>query len=120
MTAETITFDRIKDDPCYGCKYAILKSVDNCGLFESLYLCKNRKRLDKTINDLKHFSSEIDLKNHSLKTISTYLSSIMSTCGKALAMTHSSDTMNDLFLADPDNSNNIVCFFKESEDKSEK
>ena len=48
-----MTFNRIKDDPCYKCKHASLKDPEKCDIFERLYLCHNKERVDCALDLLK-------------------------------------------------------------------
>lgn len=70
-----IVFDRIKDDPCYGCKHAVLKDIDRCAIFERLYLCKNRKILEEEIALLKREIEKIDPKE-SLEKINSRMAGL--------------------------------------------
>ena len=45
-----LTCDLIKDDPCYGCKFAVLKTkeqIEKDGWFTRRFLCANMERRDK-------------------------------------------------------------------------
>ena len=42
-------YDYIKDDPCYGCRFATKKTEEELnqdGLFSRRFLCMNRNRID--------------------------------------------------------------------------
>lgn len=42
------TFDYVKDDPCYGCRFAALKTeseMNTDGMFSRRFLCMNRNRI---------------------------------------------------------------------------
>lgn len=45
-----VTWDFVKDAPCYGCRFAVTKSdkeIQNDGMFTRRFLCKNLKRRDE-------------------------------------------------------------------------
>ena len=44
------TYDFVKDDPCYRCRFAVPKSdkeIQNDGMFTRRFLCANMKRRDE-------------------------------------------------------------------------
>lgn len=44
------TYDLVKDDSCYGCRFAVPKSdkeIQNDGMFTRRFLCANLKRRDE-------------------------------------------------------------------------
>ena len=43
-------YDYIKDDPCYGCRFAIAKTEEQLnqdGMFSRRFLCMNRNRIEQ-------------------------------------------------------------------------
>ena len=105
-----MTFDRIKDDPCYGCKHASLKDIEKCDYFERLYLCHNRKRIDSMLDPLKKTALRINSDNSSLKAIRESALSIQSISG-ALVDILSEYRFKNEFTAEP--YNGIVCPYKD-------
>jgi len=109
-----MTFDRIKDDPCYGCKYAELKDPKYCTLFESLYLCHNRKRIDCEVDLLKHIVSSLFPEDQSLATINAGIESARLVCSQLSELLSESDLENNKFTANPDG---LTCPCKETEQR---
>ena len=107
-----ITFDRIKDDPCYGCKHAVLKDIDRCTIFERLYLCKNRKILEREIELLKSLAKKLD-SNASLKEVEKCLSGINLASNNISYMLDESNLSQNEFFAEP----KIICIYKDEEQK---
>ena len=106
------TFDRIKDDPCYGCKHAELKDPKYCTLFESLYLCHNRKRIDIEVDLLKRIVSNLKPEDQSLETLNANVEGVRFVCSQLMKMLSDSDLENNKFSTDPDG---LVCPCKETE-----